>query len=222
MDTTFTRLDGAQRRLSVYWLTIAFFAVVIAFGDGFWVTSVQGAVGAIERNDPPLDRWLRDSTLMLPLFFLAVLAAILLGRRWFGGRSKTLKVGATALLMVLFTSALAITEVAASSAYDYRLQSRDLTSVHAFHQTIADAAPGSAAAQANGGCTGICAEKQLTLHSHLKALRIASVVLVLSNVVLVLWVMALRGDRIWRSNQVPARAPAEAAVWRSVTGAVVS
>jgi hypothetical protein len=221
MDTTFTRLDGAQRRLSVYWLTIAFFAVVIAFGDGFWVTSVQGAVGAIERNDPPFDRWLRDSTLMLPLFFLAVLAAIVLGRRWFGGsRSRLLKFGATALLMVLFTSALAITEVAASSAYDYRLQSRDLASVHAFHQTIADTSPG--ATTTTGRCVGICAETQLTLHSHMKALRIASVVLLLSNIVLVLWVMALRGDRIWRSNQVPARAPAEAAVGRGVTGAVLS
>jgi hypothetical protein len=131
------------------------------------------------------------------------------------------KFGATALLMVLFTSALAITEVAASSAYDYRLQSRDLASVHAFHQTIADPAPG-ATAQKTSGCTGICAEKQLTLNSHLKALRIAGVVLLLSNVVLVLWVMALRGDRIWRSNQVPARAPAEAAVGRGVTGTVVS
>src|SRR5262245_52717400 len=99
METTLTRLDGAQRRLSVYWLTVAFFAVVIAFGDGFWVTSVQGAVGSIERNDPPFSRWLRDSTLMVPLFFLAVLAAILLGRRWFAGnRSRLVKFGGTALL----------------------------------------------------------------------------------------------------------------------------
>jgi len=223
METTLARIDGAQRRLSVHWLTIAFFAVVIAFGDGFWVTSVQGAVGAIERNDAPLQRWLRDSTLMVPLFFLAVLAAVVLGRRLFGSsRSRLAKFGATALLMVLFTSALAITEVAASSAYDYRLQSRDLASVHAFHQTIADAAPG-ATAKANGGCTGICAEKQLTLNAHMKALRIAGVYLLLTNVVLVLWVMALRGDNIWRSNRVPARAPtADNAVSAGVAGAVLS
>jgi len=220
MRATFTRVDAAQRRLSVYWLTVAFFAVVIAFGDGFWVTSVQGAVGAIERNDPPVSRWLRDSALMLPLFFLAVLAAILLGRRLFGNsRSRLVTFGGTALLMVLLTSAVAITEVAASSAYDYRLQSRDLVSVHAFHQTIADPAPG-ATAPTNGACTGICAEKKLTLHSHLKALRIASVVLLLSNVVLVLWVLALRGDRMWRST--PALdASSEATVGHEVAGAML-
>src|SRR4051795_9048994 len=83
-------LDERRRQLRVYWLTIAFFAVVIAYGDGFWVTTVQGAVGAIERNDPPVSRWLRDSTLMLPLFFLAVLAAVLLARRWFANSRKRL------------------------------------------------------------------------------------------------------------------------------------
>src|SRR4051812_15620845 len=190
MDSTLTRVDAAQRRLSIYWLTVAFFAVVIAFGDGFWVTSVQGAVGAIERNDPPLSRWLRDSALMLPLFFLAVLAAILLGRRWFGSsRRRLVKFGGTALLIVLLTSAVAVTEVAASSAYDYRLQSRELVSVHAFHQSIADPAPG-ATAPTNGGCTGVCAEKQLTLNSHMKALRAARVVLLFSNLRFGLWVMA--------------------------------
>jgi len=219
MGSTLTRVDAAQRRLSVYWLTVAFFAVVIAFGDGFWVTSVQGVVGAIERNDPPMSRWLRDSALMLPLFFLAVLAAIVLGRRWFGSGRRLVKFAGTALLMVLLTSAVAVTEVAASSAYDYRLQSRDLVSVHAFHLSIADPAPGTTA-PTNGGCTGICAQKQLTLNSHMKALRIASVVLLLSNVVLVLWVMALRGDRMWRSPRGP-NAPSEATVGGGVAGAML-
>ncbi|HZX57046.1 MAG TPA: hypothetical protein VFE86_20335 [Ilumatobacteraceae bacterium] len=220
MDSTLTRVDAAQRRLAVYWLTVAFFAVVIAFGDGFWVTSVQGAVGSMERNDPPFSRWLRDSAMMVPLYFLAVLAAILLGRRWFGHRRNRLaKFGGTALLMVLLSSAVAISTVAASSAYDYRLQSRDLVSVHAFHQTIADPAPG-ASASTNGACTGICAEKQLTLNTHLKALRIASVVLLLSNVVLVLWVMVLRGDRMWRSPRTP-NASSEASVGTAVAGAML-
>jgi hypothetical protein len=220
MATTRTRVEAFERRLSVYWLTIAFFAVVLAFGDGFWVTSVQGTVGAIERNDPPLSRWLRDSTLMLPLFFLAVLAAVLLSRRWFGNsRSRLVKFGATALLIMIMSSAVAITEVSASSAYDYRLQSRALVSHHAFHQTIADPAPG-AATQTNGGCTGICAEKQLTLNAHLKALRVASIVLLLSNAVLVLWVMALRSDRMWRSTRAP-NAPSEATVRHEVAGATV-
>jgi len=220
MDTTLTRLDAFQRRLSVYWLTIAFFAVVIAYGDGFWVTTVQGAVGAIERNDPPVSRWLRDSTLMLPLFFLAVLAAVLLARRWFGNsRKRLVKFGGTALLIVLLTSAVAFAEVTASSAYDYRLQSHALVSHHAFHQTIADPAPG-ATTPTNGGCTGICAEKQLTLNAHVKALRVAGIVLLVSNAVLVLWVMALRSDRMWRSRRARS-APSKATVTHGIAGATL-
>ena len=201
------RLDEQRRRTQVYWLTVAFFAVVIAYVDGFWLTSMQGAVGAIERNEEPLGRWLRDSTLMVPLFFLGVSAAVLLARRWFGHRrSWVVKVGATALLVTVIGSAIGIAETAASSAYDYRLQSRDLTSVHQFHQTIADAKPGATAP--TSGCTGICAEKQLTLASHVKALKLATGLLLVSNLVVVLWVMMFRGDRLWRS----ARADDEARV----------
>ena len=196
------RLDEQRRRTQVYWLTVAFFAVVIAYVDGFWLTSMQGAVGAIERNEEPLGRWLRDSTLMLPLFFLGVSAAVLLARRWFGHRrSWLLKVGATALLVTVIGSAIGIAETAASSAYDYRLQSRDLTSVHRFHQTIADTNPGAIAPTA-GGCTGICAEKQLTLSAHVKAVKLATGLLLVSNLVVVLWVMMLRGDRLWRSARI--------------------
>jgi len=213
-------LEERRGRLQVYWLTVAFFAIVIAYGDGFWVTTVQGAVGAIERNDAPLSRWLRDSTLMLPLFFLAVLASLVLARRWFGhSRSRLVRFGATALLMMLITSAVGMAEMAASSAYDYRLQTRDLTSVVAIHHHE-EITP--AATAANGGCSVLCAEKRLTLASHLKALRLTSVVLLLSNVVLVLWVLALRGDRLWRSNRVPARAPVETTVGHEVAGVVMS
>jgi len=193
------RLDERRRRLNLYWVTVAFFAVVIAYVDGFWLTSMQGAVGAIERNEPPLGRWLRDSTLMLPLFFLGVLAAVLLARRWLGQRrSRLLKVGATALLITVIGSAIGIAETAASSAYDYRLQSRDLATVHQFHQTIADTTPG-AITPADGRCTGICAEKHLTLITHLKAVKLATGLLLVSNLVVVLWVLMWRGDRLWRS-----------------------
>ena len=195
------RLDERRRRLNVYWITVAFFAVMLAFGDGFWLTSMQGAVGAIERNEKPFGRWLRDSALMVPLFFLGVLAAVLLARRWFGHRrSRLVKVGAVALLITVIGSAIGIAEVAASSAYDYRLQSRSLASVHQFHQTIADKSPGATAPTTSGRCTGICAEKHLTLMTHVKAVKLATGVLLVSNLVLVLWVLMWRGDRLWRSD----------------------
>ena len=91
MNTLVERLDEQRGRLQVYWLTAALFAVILAFGDGFWLTSMHGAIGAIERNQEPLGRWVRESALMVPLFFLAVLAALVLARRWFGRQPRMLR-----------------------------------------------------------------------------------------------------------------------------------
>ena len=102
----------------MWWATIAMFAVAICYADGFWVTSLQGAVGAIERSGPPFQRWLRDSTLMLPLFLMAVLAAVLTARRFVGqGHRGLVKFATTALLITLFTSGVAVAEMADGSLY---------------------------------------------------------------------------------------------------------
>jgi hypothetical protein len=61
--------SAVRHRLRPSWVTIGLWAVVIAYVDGFWVTSLQRTVGAFERNQPPFMRWLRDSTLMLPLWY---------------------------------------------------------------------------------------------------------------------------------------------------------
>ena len=47
------RLHAWQDRQQVWWVTIAVFAIVISYADGFWVTSLQGVVGAIERRQIP-------------------------------------------------------------------------------------------------------------------------------------------------------------------------
>jgi len=202
VERAVVRLDEHRGRLQLHWVTVAFFAIVIAFGDGFWLTSMQGAVGAIERNEAPLGRWLRDSALMVPLFFIGVVVALLLARRWFGrSRSRLVRVGAAALLITVIGSAVGIVEVAASSAYDYRLQTASLEQVAAFHHTHGDAVPTAAGAAAPQGCTALCAEKHLTLTTHLKAVKLASGLLLVSNFVLVLWVLMLRGDRMWRSER---------------------
>jgi hypothetical protein len=192
------RLNAWQSRQKVWWMTIAVFAIVMAYADGFWVTSLQGAVGAIERRQPPLERWLRDSTLMVPLYVLAVLAAVLMARRLVGqGHSKIVRFGTTALLIVLLSSAVATAEVAASSAYDYHLQTRHLELQHASHTTLVAAQPGSTAASA-GACTGTCAIRQNTFDTHVRAVMYGSLMMLLTNLVLVVWVLALRGNRLWR------------------------
>lgn len=192
------RLSVLQDRQKVWWMTVAVFAIVMAYADGFWVTSLQGAVGAIERRQPPLGRWLRDSTLMVPLYLLAVLAALLMARRLVGQRhGKVVKFGTTALLIVLLSSAVATAEVATSSAYDYHLQTRHLELQHVSHTTLVAAQPGSTQAAA-GTCTGTCAIQRNTFNMHLRAVMYGSMMMLITNLVLVMWVLALRGNRLWR------------------------
>ena len=89
--------------------------------------SLRGAVGSIERTQEPFATWLRESTLSLPFFVLAVIGALTLAARQFGPvlrRPRT--VVATALLIVAAGTLVGIAELAASSAYDYHLQSSQL------------------------------------------------------------------------------------------------
>src|SRR3954447_4382048 len=200
VERTVQRLDEQRKRLRLHWLTVACFAIVIAFTDGFWLTSMQGAVGAMQRNEKPLGRWLRDSTLMLPLYFLGVVLALVLARRLVArSRSRLLKFGATVLLVTVIGSAVGIVEVAASSAYDYRLQTTSLEQKLAFDHSHNEVPPAAAGTPAATGCTGLCAQKELTLATHLKAIKLASWLLLVSNLGVVLWVLMLRGDRLWRS-----------------------
>jgi hypothetical protein len=187
-----------ERRLS--WMTVAVTAVIIAYVDGFWVTSLQGTVGAIERNQPPFARWLHDSTLMLPLFVVAVSAALVLTRRWFGGgRRELVTLAAAAVLIIGITTAVSIAEVTASSVYDYHLEARDLALGHVghVHPVSAD----------SGACTGLCAARHSTLMLHVRAVSSASVVLLITNLVLVVWALTFRGGQLWRRvprGEIPA------------------
>ncbi|HET7397286.1 MAG TPA: hypothetical protein VFJ94_02090, partial [Intrasporangium sp.] len=52
-----------QAGLAVPWLTVLPMVVVMAYGDGFWATSLRGAVGAVARTGEPFAAWWRQSTL---------------------------------------------------------------------------------------------------------------------------------------------------------------
>jgi len=82
-----TDADGTRRMrqepnpapdVGVPWRTVLPVAVVLSFADGFWITSLRGAVGAIERTEAPAETWMRESALAVPLFVLAVLGAVTL------------------------------------------------------------------------------------------------------------------------------------------------
>src|ERR1700754_1878558 len=80
-STRFAVLSG---KLPVPWLLVTALAVTLALADMFWLTSLQGAVGAIERSQGPFRSWLELTALVLPLFFGAVLWVFVRAQRKHG------------------------------------------------------------------------------------------------------------------------------------------
>lgn len=184
--------------MPVSWTTVGLIAVVIAFIDGFLITALQAAVGAIERSQQPFASWMRGSLIMLPMILVAILVALAISRRWVGqSRRKVAKYAATVLLIICATTAVSIAEVAASSAYDYHIQSRQIEQLHAAHVHAVGGNPVLVDATYKGTCAMVCTAKHLTVVAHLRAIKLASGLLLLVNFVLVLWALALRGGQIW-------------------------
>ena len=178
--------------MPIPWVTVAVFALVMAYADGFVLTSIPGAVGAIERTHGPFASWLRTSTLMLPLFVLGVLAGLALARRRFGPALRTArKIVTAALLIVAAGTLVGAGELAVSAAYDYHLQSQQLELIDATHR-----AEGHVQHLGAGTCTGLCARKHATLAVDAKAVGYGSAVVLGANLVLVAWVLAMRGGRL--------------------------
>jgi hypothetical protein len=182
--STEARPGGVQQtRLTVPWKTVVALAVVLAYADGFWLTSLQGAVGAIERTQGPFASWLSESTVVLPVYVVAVLGVLTLALRWFGPvlrRPRT--IAATLLLIVAAGTVVGIAATVASSAYDYHLQSAQLRLMEAMQTS----------------CSGNCLAKQQheTLAIHVRGLLLTSRWLLLTNLVLVAWLVAICGGRL--------------------------
>ncbi len=188
----------ARRRRGVSWPTIILFAVVISAINGFWVTTLQGAVGSLERSEPPFQRWLRDSSIMVVLYAVAVLVAVLLARRWFGRSPRALVRGGTAAVLIIAACTfVGIAEVANSAAYDYHLQTQHIELVEGFNHAHTESAA-QPAGTASKACVGTCAAKQSTLGLHIRAVTKASALILATTTLLVLWLLAVAGDALWR------------------------
>ena len=164
-------------------------------------------VGAIERSRGPFARWLRESSLLVPLFVVAVVVALLVARRLFAGRRPWVRQMGAVLVVVAATSTVGIVAVAASSPYDYQIQARHLGLLHSLHpagpaEQIVGASAGSPA------CDALCAARHETIAVHVRAAEYAVPVLLLTNLILVLWLVVLRGGRLgWPEMPEPARVP---------------
>jgi len=195
-------------RPAVPWLTAAALAVLLSFADGFWLTSLQGAIGAIERAQDPFASWWRGSAVMTPVFFVAVLGALALARHRYGTSLRGRKVVvATGLLVAAAATVVGIGDLVASSAYDYHLQS-DL--IQLSQSTRAGAAAVTGVHATGGSMAGMdmgdtASQLRATLVVHARGVAYASAALLVTNVLLVAWVVALRGAD-WETRRRPTTA----------------
>jgi hypothetical protein len=159
-------------------------AVVAAFGSTFWIIAIRGAVGSVERaSTAPFPTWLRESTLMLPLYVFAVLGALTLALRWFKrDRQRARTTIATLLLVVAAVSVVGAVVLAVNAVYDYQLGSAHLIAMN----------------RAHGGCNPACIAQQYqdSFDLQVRAVTYGSLLIVVTNVVLLGLLVAFRGGKL--------------------------
>lgn len=174
---------GASARPAVPWRAVVPAAVVLAFADGFWAIALRGAVGAIERTQTPFESWWQESMLLLPLFGLGVLAALVVAQRWFGSSPRGARAAlTTAALVAVGATVVGLAVMTISAAVDYRLQLGQL---------------GTMGQMGHDCVTGTClaSAEQATRDLQVRSLGVALALLLGTNLVLVLWVLAFQGGR---------------------------
>jgi len=202
-------------------VALALVAVVIDLVDTFWSTSLRGAVGAIQQVQEPFRSWIRTSALMLPLYVLAVAAAAWMGRRWFRAiRRNLVRSLAVAGLVLATTTAVGIGAVGVNAARDYHTESEQLTVMHALHaSTATNSAEASEHAAheghagptaASAGCDTLCQSKRSTLDVQKRAFAYGAFVLLISNAVLVAFLVVFWGVRLWTRYTPPRPVPSGA------------
>ena len=173
-------------RRCVPWKTVVSLAAALAYADGYWLISLRGAIGAIERTDHPFASWLRESTMALPVFVFAMLAALTLALHWFGPKvGETSTVVATALVIVVGGTLVGVAALVASAAYDYQLQSAQLHVIQGM-------------ASMRGHCDTDCLarEDRDSLALQVRGVLLVSRWILLTNLLLVAWVVAIMGGRL--------------------------
>jgi hypothetical protein len=206
-----SRLFAAARRdLRTRWPAVALLAAALAYADEFWVSVIQSLVGAIEYNEPPFTRWLRDTTLSLPLVSIGVLAALLLAQRWQLWRRHGLAAfTVTTLLVAVLSGAIGIGAVAMSSLQSYLLQRQHLELLHSFGvnqssvAALADFSPaGNATYNLYCSLRGVAASDAVslleyaTLLLHIRALAYAALLVLMTNLVIAGTMLVLLRSRL--------------------------
>jgi hypothetical protein len=166
----------------VPWATVVTLAVGLSCTGAFWLVSLTGAIGVTERGERPFATWVMLSLTLVPVYAVAVLGALTLAKRWFGPQLRGAgRVLATAGLLLVTGTLMGIAAFAASSLYDYSVQLHHITGM-----------PGMSS------CTGDCIprEQHDIFVLHVRGLVLVSQKLLLTNAVLIAWVVAMWGGQI--------------------------
>jgi hypothetical protein len=193
-------------RATVAWSHVLPLAVVLAFANGFWLVVFRGAVGAIERTSAPFSTWLHESTLLLPVYVVAVLVAFVLAQRWFGSRPRGVRAtGASLGLVAGFATLAGTLLLIASSWFDFRLQVDDL------HHT----------GQMHMSCDSVCVSDRIsaTLNLEIKAAWIGLLLMLVTDLVLIGLVVAFRGGVLVLGRAPRTENPRSFDGWRLVLAA---
>ena len=185
---------AAGPRPAVPWLTVVTMGALMSFADDYWTTSLRGAFGAIERTQDPFGSWLRESTVLVPTFVFAVMAALLLALRLFGQVLRTRRSTAvTSLLIAGAGTVVGLAALVVSTARDYTVQSNHLLAMAAMRVQCL-----------TGDC--LATQRQATLSVQERSVLMGAGLLALTNVVAVGWVVAVCGGRLRVSILRPAPA----------------
>lgn len=167
-------------------LTVAGLAGVLIAADMFWITSLHGAVGAIARLETePVPRWFRGIAIGLPFYVLAVWISLRLTARFVGRRPELLRLGVALVLTAVLTTLAGSGQAAVAAYVDYQWQADHLEQIHDGHELV-------------GACVGLCWAKQETLNAHVRGITSAAGLMLVTNLILGAWVLALRGGRLWQ------------------------
>jgi hypothetical protein len=186
------RFAALRGRVPLAWGAVVVLAVVLAFADGFVIVALEGAVGAIERAQNPFGDWLLYSTVLVPVFGLAVMWALARADR--RGR----RIATTVLLVAAATTAVGVVALIANTAYDYHLQTALLAKTAGLH--VHGSGPGDAGNTAYSD--GIWSPDQRdTMLLSVKAIGLGIVTMTAANVFFAGWVTALLGGRLRRAGR---------------------
>lgn len=167
----------------VPWSTVLPLALPLGMAAGFWTVALRTSVGAIGRLTLPFESWVRETVLLLPFFVLGVLAALTVAQRRFGRDIDGFRqVAGVSLLVSAFATAVGMGQLALSSAIDYGLQVRQLGMM----------------ARMLANCPRTCQSglQQATLGLQVRAVLVGTAIMLVTNLILVAWVVALRGWRL--------------------------